>query len=72
MALGGPHRHCITSSVQSHLCFCAAEIRRSALPHKVYYTTTLASADAVVKALESEGLKTARRLQELHTTIKYV
>jgi carbamoyl-phosphate synthase large subunit len=48
----------------------SAEIRRSALQHKVYYTTTLAGAEAVVKALESEGLKTVRRLQELHATIK--
>jgi carbamoyl-phosphate synthase large subunit len=48
----------------------SAEIRRSALQHKVYYTTTLAGAEAVVKALESEGLQTVRRLQELHATIK--
>lgn len=48
----------------------SAEIRRSALQHKVYYTTTLAGAEAVVKALESDGLKTVRRLQELHAVIK--
>ncbi|GAA6136144.1 carbamoyl-phosphate synthase large subunit [Oceaniserpentilla sp. 4NH20-0058] len=48
----------------------SAEIRRSALQHKVYYTTTLAGAEAVFKALESEGLQTVRRLQELHATIK--
>ncbi|NVK38035.1 MAG: carbamoyl-phosphate synthase large subunit [Gammaproteobacteria bacterium] len=48
----------------------SAEIRRSALQHKVYYTTTLAGAEAVVKALESDGLKIVRRLQELHSVIK--
>ncbi len=48
----------------------SAEIRRTALQHKVFYTTTLAGAEAVVKALESEGLKTVRRLQELHATIQ--
>jgi len=47
----------------------SAEIRRSALQHKVYYTTTLAGAEAVVKGLESEGLQTVRRLQELHASI---
>jgi len=47
----------------------SAEIRRSALQHKVYYTTTLAGAEAVVKGLESEGLKVVRRLQELHASI---
>jgi len=47
----------------------SAEIRRSALQHKVYYTTTLAGAEAVVKGLESDGLQTVRRLQELHASI---
>lgn len=47
----------------------SADIRRSALQHKVYYTTTLAGAEAVVEALRSEGLKEVRRLQELHATI---
>ncbi len=47
----------------------SAEIRRSALQHKVYYTTTMAGAEAVVSALESEGLQTVRRLQELHAKI---
>ena len=41
----------------------SADIRRSALQH-VYYTTTLAGAEAVVEALRSEGLKEVRRLQE--------
>ncbi len=47
----------------------SADIRRSALQHKVYYTTTLAGAEAVVEALRSEGLKEVRRLQELHAAI---
>jgi len=47
----------------------SADIRRSALQHKVYYTTTLAGAEAVVEALRSEGLKEVRRLQELHATV---
>lgn len=47
----------------------SADIRRSALQHKVYYTTTLAGAVAVVEALQSEGLKDVHRLQELHATI---
>jgi len=47
----------------------SADIRRSALQHKVYYTTTLAGAEAVVEALRSEGLKEVRRLQDLHATI---
>jgi len=47
----------------------SADIRRSALQHKVYYTTTLAGAEAVVEGLRSEGLKEVRRLQELHATI---
>ena len=47
----------------------SADIRRSALQHKVYYTTTLAGAEAVVEALRSEGLKEVRRLQELHASI---
>ena len=48
----------------------SAEIRRCALQHKVHCTTTLAGAEAVVKALESEGLKTVRPLQDLHASIK--
>ncbi|WP_419811850.1 carbamoyl-phosphate synthase large subunit [Bacterioplanoides sp.] len=48
----------------------SADIRRSALQHKVYYTTTLAGAEAVVEGLRSEGLKDVHRLQELHATIK--
>ena len=48
----------------------SAEIRRCALQHKVHCTTTLAGAESVVKALESEGLKTVRPLQDLHASIK--
>ncbi|MFP6788992.1 MAG: carbamoyl-phosphate synthase large subunit [Thalassolituus sp.] len=47
----------------------SADIRRSALQHKVYYTTTLAGAEAVVEGLRSDGLKEVHRLQELHATI---
>ncbi|EAT12713.1 carbamoyl-phosphate synthase large subunit [Bermanella marisrubri] len=48
----------------------SAEIRRSALQHKVYYTTTLAGAEAVVKGLESGGLQSVARLQDLHAGMK--
>lgn len=48
----------------------SASIRRSALQHKVYYTTTLAGAEAVVSGLQSEKLKTVRRLQDIHAGIK--
>jgi carbamoyl-phosphate synthase large subunit len=44
----------------------SAEIRRSALQNKVPYTTTLAGADAIVKALEYGEEKVVRRLQDLH------
>ncbi|WP_370218381.1 carbamoyl-phosphate synthase large subunit [Thalassolituus sp.] len=47
----------------------SADIRRSALQHKVYYNTTLAGAEAGVEALRSVGLKDVRRLQELHASI---
>ncbi|WP_430461812.1 carbamoyl-phosphate synthase large subunit [Thalassolituus sp. LLYu03] len=47
----------------------SADIRRSAQQHKVYCTTTLAGAEAVVEGLRSEGLKEVHRLQELHATI---
>ncbi len=48
----------------------SADIRRSALQHKVYYTTTMAGAAAIVEALRSEGLKEVHRLQELHAAIQ--
>jgi len=44
----------------------SSEIRRSALQHKVPYTTTLAGAEAIVKALEYGEEKIVRRLQDLH------
>ena len=47
----------------------SADIRRSALANKVYYTTTMAGAEAVVEGLRSEGLKVVRRLQEIHADI---
>ena len=47
----------------------SADIRRSALQHKVFCTTTLAGAEAVVEALKSEGLKEVHRLQDLHASL---
>ncbi|GGO88655.1 carbamoyl-phosphate synthase large chain [Marinobacterium nitratireducens] len=44
----------------------SAEIRRSALQHKVPYTTTLAGAEATAMALQFGEEKTVRRLQDLH------
>lgn len=48
----------------------SADIRRSALQHKVYYTTTLAGAQAVAHALKSSGLDSVHQLQNLHKSIK--
>ncbi|TGG94154.1 carbamoyl-phosphate synthase large subunit [Natronospirillum operosum] len=45
----------------------SATIRRSALQHKVYYTTTLEGAMASVEALENTAESTVRQLQSLHT-----
>ncbi len=45
----------------------SAVIRRSALQHKVYYTTTLEGADASVAALEHSTATDVRMLQSLHT-----
>jgi carbamoyl-phosphate synthase large subunit len=47
----------------------SADIRRNALQHKVYYTTTLAGAEAVVEGLNAEGLDIVRRLQDMHAAI---
>ena len=44
-------------------------IRRSALAQKVFYTTTLAAAEAVCKALRYGEEKTVRRLQDLHGSV---
>ncbi len=48
----------------------SSEIRRSALQHKVPYTTTLAGAEAITMALEYGEEKVVRSLQELHAGIK--
>lgn len=47
----------------------SAAIRRAALQHKVFSTTTIAGAFAVIEALQSGGVKQVRRLQELHASI---
>jgi len=47
----------------------SSEIRRSALQHKVYYTTTLAGAEASVMAIEHIADSPVRRLQDLHIGI---
>ena len=44
-------------------------IRRNALQHKVYLTTTLAGGQAVCEALKFGPEKTVRRLQDLHSGI---
>ncbi len=47
----------------------SAPIRASAEQHNVFYTTTLAAAEAVCMALEQEEDVTVRRLQDLHESI---
>ncbi len=47
----------------------SASIRASAEQHRVFYTTTLAAAEAVCMALEQETDMTVRRLQDLHENI---
>lgn len=47
----------------------SASIRASAEQHRVFYTTTLAAAEAVCMALEQETDMTVRRLQDLHESI---
>ena len=44
----------------------SASIRRSALQHKVYYSTTMAAANAFCQALAYGSEKKVRRLQDLH------
>ena len=44
----------------------SAEIRRTALQHKVPYTTTLAGAEAMIMAMQYGEEKEVRRLQDLH------
>ena len=45
-------------------------IRRNALQHKIYCTTTIAAGQAVCEALKFGSEKTVRRLQDLHAGIK--
>jgi carbamoyl-phosphate synthase large subunit len=44
-------------------------IRRTALQHKVFYTTTMAGAEATIQALKSGQLLNVYRLQDLHREI---
>jgi carbamoyl-phosphate synthase large subunit len=48
----------------------SAPIRASAEAHRVFYTTTLAAAEAVLLTLQREGDKTVRRLQDLHRSMQ--
>ncbi len=45
-------------------------IRRSALQHRVFYTTTITAAHAVCQALGISGEPTVRRLQDLHAQMQ--
>ena len=47
----------------------SASIRRSALQHKVYYSTTMAAAYAFCEALAFGEEKGVRRLQDLHKEV---
>jgi len=47
----------------------SASIRAGAEQHNVFYTTTLAAAEAVCMLLEQEADLTVRRLQDLHKSI---
>ena len=47
----------------------SAAIRATAETHRVFYTTTLAAAEAVCMALKHEGDQKVRRLQDLHRSI---
>jgi carbamoyl-phosphate synthase large subunit len=47
----------------------SSAIRRSALSQKIFYTTTLAAAEAVCKALRYGEEKNVRRLQDLHGSV---
>ncbi len=48
----------------------SASIRRSALQHKVYYSTTMAAANAFCQALAFGHERKVRRLQELHLRLE--
>ncbi|MBH3461391.1 carbamoyl-phosphate synthase large subunit [Pseudomonas putida] len=45
-------------------------IRRNALQHKIYCTTTIAAGEAICEALKFGPEKTVRRLQDLHAGLK--
>jgi carbamoyl-phosphate synthase large subunit len=47
----------------------SAPIRASAEAHRVFYTTTLAAAEAVTLSMKYDSDKTVRRLQDLHGSI---
>jgi carbamoyl-phosphate synthase large subunit len=47
----------------------SATIRRTALGRKVFYTTTLAGADAVAQAIEAGDQATVRRIQDFQLEI---
>jgi carbamoyl-phosphate synthase large subunit len=47
----------------------SASIRSSAEAHRVYYTTTLAAAEAICGAMQQGGDNKVRRLQDLHGRI---
>ncbi len=47
----------------------SASIRRSALRHNVYYSTTIAAAEAFCKAVAFGEEKVVRRLQDLHVSL---
>jgi carbamoyl-phosphate synthase large subunit len=47
----------------------SASIRASAETNRVFYTTTLAAAEAIVMTLQQDGDTTVRRLQDLHRSI---
>ena len=47
----------------------SAPIRASAEQHRVFYTTTLAAAEAVTMSLKRKDDKAVRRLQDLHGSI---
>ena len=44
----------------------SAPIRASAQAHRVFYTTTLAAAEAITMSMQQEDDKKVRRLQDLH------
>jgi carbamoyl-phosphate synthase large subunit len=47
----------------------SASIRASAEQHQVFYTTTLAAAEAICMSMEQEPDGQVRRLQDLHVSL---